>query len=67
VYARDRIVPRPRRESPRRLSNGEPLEQFAGGRHCSHEGCSARLSRYNPSDRCSLHKGWLDTATRSYG
>lgn len=67
MYTRDRIVPRPRRESHRALASGERLEQFASGRRCAHEGCLARLSRYNPSDTCSLHQGWVDTHTRSYG
>lgn len=67
VYARDRIVPRPRRESHRRLDNGEPLAQYAAGRCCAAEGCTARLSRYNPSETCSVHRGWVDTAGRSYG
>ncbi len=67
MYARDRIVPRPRRESHRQLANGEPLQQYGQARPCAHEGCTVRLSRYNPSDHCSLHKGWQDTATRSYG
>jgi hypothetical protein len=67
VIARDRTVPRPRRESHRRLASGERLEQFALGRRCTHDGCVARLSRYNPSDKCGLHEGWHDTATRSYG
>lgn len=67
MYSRDRIIPRPRRESHRRLASGERLQQFAMGRSCQHEECSARLSRYNPSDVCALHEGWHDTATRSYG
>jgi len=67
VYARDRIVPRPRRESHRALSNGTPLETFTDDRRCSHDGCGVRLSRYNPSDTCSVHRGWADTASRSYG
>lgn len=67
MYARDRIVPRPRRESHRRLSNGEPLQQFDRDRCCAVEGCTSRLSRYNPSNTCSVHRGWVDTATRSYG
>lgn len=67
MYARDRIVPRPRRESHRRLSNGEPLAQYDRNRHCTAEGCSSRLSRYNPSATCSVHRGWVDTVARSYG
>lgn len=67
MYARDRIVPRPRRESHRQLANGEPLEQYRRDRCCEQEGCSARLSRYNPSAVCSVHQGWQDVAGRSYG
>jgi len=67
VYARDRIVPRPRRESHRPLVNGDPIQQYRRGRSCEQDGCSARLSRYNPSAHCSLHQGWQDTASRSYG
>lgn len=67
MYARDRMVPRLRRESPRRLAPGEPLMQYQHDRECAQEGCAARLSRYNPSTRCGIHKGWQDTAGRSYG
>lgn len=67
MYARDRIVPRPRRESHRQLTNGDPLEQYRHDAGCQQEGCTARLSRYNPSTRCGAHKGWQDTAGRSYG
>ncbi len=67
MYARDRIVPRPRRESPRLLSSGAPLETFTGDRRCGRESCGVRLSRYNPSVTCSVHRGWADTASRSYG
>lgn len=67
MYARDRIVPRPRRESHRRLTNGSPVEQYALRRRCAHDGCTATLSRYNPSETCSVHEGWVDPASRSYG
>jgi len=67
VYARDRSVPRPRHEQHRRLSSGEALPQYDRDRRCAHQGCESRLSRYNPSTTCSLHEGWADTATRSYG
>lgn len=67
MYSRDRIVPRPHRESHRALVSGQRLQQFGPGRSCRHEGCSARLSRYNPSEVCGLHEGWHDTVTRSYG
>ena len=68
VNARDRVVPRPRRESSRALHTGDPLETYATGRRCAAEGCSAKLSRYNPSDTCSVHRGWVDTRLRApYG
>lgn len=67
MYARDRVVPRPRRESHRLLSNGQPLDQYAADRHCAAEGCTSKLSRYNPSETCSVHRGWVDTTARSYG
>lgn len=68
MNARDRSVPRPHRESSRVLRSGEPLQCFARDRRCAAEGCTVRLSRYNPSDTCSLHEGWVDTRVRSpYG
>lgn len=68
MNARDRIVPRPRRESSRALHSGEPIESYARGRCCAVESCNARLSRYNPSDTCSVHRGWVDTRVRApYG
>lgn len=42
------------------LLGGERLEQKPAGRSCSADGCSARLSRYNPSDACGVHAGWRD-------
>jgi hypothetical protein len=30
--------------------------QWSKNRVCGEEGCSAVLSRYNPSDKCSLHR-----------
>jgi hypothetical protein len=65
MSASDRIVPRPRRESSRAISSGKPIEIHGEERNCTI--CSTRLSRYNPSDTCSLHLGWQDTASRSYG
>lgn len=67
MYARDRIVPRARRESHRQLTNGDPLEQYPHDASCQHHDCTAKLSRYNPSPLCGVHKGWQDTASRSYG
>jgi hypothetical protein len=43
------------------------LETFTADRRCGHETCDVKLSRYNPSDTCSVHRGWADTASRSYG
>jgi hypothetical protein len=42
------------------LLQGEPLDTFARHRVCKHDGCTARLSRYNPSDRCGEHRGWRE-------
>ena len=60
--------PRPRHESSRALATGEPLETFSQDRRCAAEGCEAKLSRYNPSDTCSVHSGWADSRVRApYG
>ena len=32
-----------------------PPKQYGEGRKCSKKGCTTRLHKYNPSDRCSLH------------
>ena len=34
---------------------GEPVRSYGAGRVCAAAGCTTRLSRYNPSDVCSLH------------
>ncbi len=68
MNARDRVVPTPRRESGRALTSGAPLEQYDRKRRCAVAECGAKLSRYNPSDTCSVHRGWVDTRVRSpYG
>ena len=36
-------------------SHDRPVRTFQVGRTCGEEGCGARLSIYNSSDRCSLH------------
>jgi hypothetical protein len=50
------VVPRP---SKRRSANADPLVRiFGNARTCMAEGCTTRLSRYNPAPCCSLHEGW---------
>lgn len=68
MNARDRLAPSPRRESGRPLTSGAPLQTFALQRRCEVDGCGARLSRYNPSATCSVHRGWKDPSDRAtYG
>ncbi len=45
------------REGEVRLPGGrdEPVRTYGAGRVCAVEGCTTRLSRYNPSPCCSLH------------
>lgn len=52
----------PRQTSVRKLQSGAPLDQHRTDRTCAEEGCKARLSRYNPTERCGLHAGWRDPA-----
>jgi hypothetical protein len=40
------------------LAGGRPPKAVAGNRRCAANGCAVRLSRYNRSDRCSVHGGW---------
>ena len=35
-------------------------------RECSADGCETKLSRYNPSDTCTVHAGWKDTRVRHH-
>ena len=42
------------------LTSGDPLENFGTTRHCTADGCTARLSRYNPASRCGVHRGWQE-------
>jgi len=38
---------------------------YGAGRVCAHEGCTTRLSAYNPSSICALHSGgWNDELKR---
>jgi len=34
------------------------LRSFGEARVCAAEGCHTTLSRYNPDDYCSVHRGW---------
>ncbi|MCA1726839.1 MAG: hypothetical protein LC722_04035 [Actinobacteria bacterium] len=39
------------------LSSGErPMKSFGTDRTCSV--CETKLSRYNSSDQCGIHRGW---------
>lgn len=31
------------------------VETYGSDRACSHDGCTTRLSKYNPEDTCSVH------------
>jgi hypothetical protein len=43
----------------RRGPGAEPLLRvFGSARTCAAEGCSTRLSRYNPARCCTIHQGW---------
>lgn len=46
------------------LIQGEPLDTFQLHRVCMRPDCTARLSRYNPSDVCGEHRGWRDQPQR---
>ena len=35
-------------------------------RVCTSEDCRTKLSRYNPSDTCTVHEGWKDTRIRHH-
>lgn len=37
-------------------NNDQPPRRFAPGRQCAEPECATRLSIYNESDYCSLHK-----------
>jgi hypothetical protein len=43
----------------RRAPGADPeVRSFGKARVCAAEGCETKLSRYNPDDYCSLHRGW---------
>jgi len=54
-------MPTHRRDQPTQgenlvAPNSAPSKQFDPDRTCSHDKCETRLSRYNPTDRCSVHE-----------
>jgi hypothetical protein len=43
----------------RRAPGADPVVRSVGSaRVCAAEGCETALSRYNPDDYCSVHRGW---------
>ena len=43
----------------RRAPGADPaVRSFGKARVCAAEGCETTLSRYNPDDYCSVHRGW---------
>jgi hypothetical protein len=43
----------------RRAPGADPaVRSFGAARTCAAEGCETRLSRYNPDNFCSVHRGW---------
>jgi hypothetical protein len=40
------------------LQSGDRMEEFGNRRQCEAATCRVVLSRYNPSSRCTLHRGW---------
>lgn len=43
----------------RRAPGADPeVRSFGKARVCAAEGCETKLSRYNPDEYCSVHRGW---------
>jgi hypothetical protein len=43
----------------RRAPGADPeVRSFGKARVCAADGCETSLSRYNPDDYCSVHRGW---------
>ena len=43
----------------RRAPGADPeVRSFGKARVCAAEDCETKLSRYNPDEYCSLHRGW---------
>lgn len=49
-----------------RVVGGDRLEDYGEHRRCCAEACTTVLSRYNPSQTCTVHAGWKDTRQRSH-
>jgi hypothetical protein len=49
----------PMRNGRRRAAGAGPMVRaFGDTRTCAQDGCTAQLSRYNPTRRCAIHQGW---------
>jgi hypothetical protein len=49
----------PMRNGRRRAAGADPMVRaFGDTRTCAEDGCTTRLSRYNPARRCAIHHGW---------
>jgi len=47
------------RNGRRRAAGAGPMVRaFGETRTCAEDGCTTRLSRYNPARRCAIHQGW---------
>ena len=42
----------------RRIGHVRASRRYADDRKCAHSGCPARLSRYNPGNKCWTHAGF---------
>jgi hypothetical protein len=45
-------------------SRGSRARTYKSGRTCAHEGCTTKLSVYNPSPTCSLHTAAARSAAK---
>ena len=49
----------PMRDGRRRAAGaGLMVRAFGETRTCAEDGCTTRLSQYNPARRCGIHHGW---------
>lgn len=55
--------PTPRHSRAVRLDPARKPRVVRGARTCVHPNCGIPLSRYNPSNRCAVHGGWVDELT----
>lgn len=47
-----------RQSTANTLRAGKSVAQEEVGRVCDAQGCTTRLSRYNPATSCCQHEGW---------